>query len=60
MSRWGDPNDYECRVLVDPENNGWMKVATPEEAERYPVNEIRLKWAIPVSAFAELLKRKTP
>lgn len=46
MSKWGDPADYECRVLVDPENNGWKTVATPEEAETYPVNEIRYKYAV--------------
>lgn len=61
MSKWGDPADYECRVLVDPKNNGWMTVATPEEAEKYPVNEIRVRWAVPLSAFAALLElnRKT-
>ncbi len=45
MSKWGNPADYECRVLVDPDNNGWKTVATPEEAEKYPVNEIRYKRA---------------
>lgn len=57
MSKWGDPNDYECLVLVDPPNDGWMKVATPEEAEKYPVNSIRYLRPISAAAFDAALRK---
>lgn len=57
MMKWGNPDDYECRVLIDPENDGWMTVVTPEEAERYPVNEIRLKRAVAALEFAAFNKQ---
>lgn len=51
MSTWGNPEDYECWVLFDPGKNLWKTVATPEEAETYPVNDIRLKRAVSAEEF---------
>lgn len=55
-SKRGNPNNYSCRVLVDPEKDTWRWVATPEEAERYPVYEIALKHAISASMFEDIYK----
>lgn len=54
MSRWGDPSDYVCRVLIDPENDVWKTVGTPEEAEQYPVHEIGLRYAISSRMLSQL------